>query len=246
MVEGRRRLALLEQALDPTTFRHLEEIDVSAGWRCLELGAGGGSVCEWLCDRVGDTGRVTAMDLDTRFLHAIPARNLEIREENVLDAELGAGQFDLVHTRWTLLHIGERDRVIPKLVASLKPGGVLFIEEADAHPLRTLDQTGFRDVSVRVFDVMAPRGASVDWAHTLPYTMSSFGLNDVRAESMYPYFTGCSPLAEFWKMSWQRIMDGEAAAGKDVSAWGRELAELEDAARVFVGPMTVSVRARKR
>jgi hypothetical protein len=48
MVEGRRRLALLEHWLDPSTLRRLDAIGVGAGCRCLELGAGGGSVCERL------------------------------------------------------------------------------------------------------------------------------------------------------------------------------------------------------
>ena len=245
MLEGRRRLALLEQQLDPATFRHLTEIGVGPGWKCLDLGAGGGSVCDWLCDRVGKTGRVTAMDLDTRFVAALPHANLESREENILDADIGEGTFDLVHTRWTLMHIAERDEVIPKLVSSLRPGGVLFLEEADALPVRMVDQTGFRAASLRVFEVIAPRGANVDWAHTLPFALARLGLHDMHAESLFPYFAGGSPLAEFWTISWQRVVDGAAAAGADVSEWSRELAELSDAKRVFVGPMTVSVWATK-
>ena len=70
MVEGRRRLSLLERWLDPSTLRHLDAIGVGAGWRCFELGAGGGSVCERLCERVGSAGRVCAMDLDARVSSA--------------------------------------------------------------------------------------------------------------------------------------------------------------------------------
>ena len=36
MIEGRRRLALLEHSLDPSTFRRLEAIGVAPGWRCLD------------------------------------------------------------------------------------------------------------------------------------------------------------------------------------------------------------------
>ena len=88
MVEGRRRLSLLETCLDPSTLRHLDAIGVRAGWHCFELGAGGGSICERLCERVGATGHVCAMDIDARFLRTLPYANLEAREENVLDAAL--------------------------------------------------------------------------------------------------------------------------------------------------------------
>ena len=62
------RLRLIEQASDPTTFAHLDRIGVGAGWRCLEVGAGGGSVAAWLGERVGPTGHVLALDLDLRHL----------------------------------------------------------------------------------------------------------------------------------------------------------------------------------
>jgi 2-polyprenyl-3-methyl-5-hydroxy-6-metoxy-1,4-benzoquinol methylase len=61
MDEGRRRLALLERSLDPGTFRCLETIGVREGWRCLDVGAGGGTNCEWLARRVGGTGSLSTL-----------------------------------------------------------------------------------------------------------------------------------------------------------------------------------------
>ena len=49
----RERLRLLEDSFDPGTFRWLDQLGVGSGWRCLEVGAGGGSVARWLADRVG-------------------------------------------------------------------------------------------------------------------------------------------------------------------------------------------------
>jgi hypothetical protein len=46
------RLGLLEAVLDPLTFARLSSLPVARGWRCLEVGAGRGSVTRWLCDRV--------------------------------------------------------------------------------------------------------------------------------------------------------------------------------------------------
>jgi len=245
MVEGRRRLALLEHALDPSTLRRLEAVGVAEGWRCLDVGAGGGTVCEWLCRRVGPTGRVTAMDLDARFLQALDHANLDVRQENVVDAELPTGAFDLVHARWTLMHIPERERVLEKLASCLALGGTLFLEEPDVISVRTLDRTGFRTLSLRVFDVIRQRGSDPDWAHDLPFKMASLGLGNVRAEGETPYFHGGSELAEFWRISWARVRDAVAASGVDVSQWNLELAELDDPARLFVGPMTLAVMATR-
>ena len=39
-----RRLQLVEAANDPTTIALLEETGIQAGWHCLELGTGAGSI----------------------------------------------------------------------------------------------------------------------------------------------------------------------------------------------------------
>jgi hypothetical protein len=41
-----RRLRLQANIWDPATIRHLEAIGVSEGWRCLEVGAGTGSIAQ--------------------------------------------------------------------------------------------------------------------------------------------------------------------------------------------------------
>ena len=58
----RERLAAIEAAANPFTIECLEKIAVGEGWRCLEIGAGAGSIAEWLCRRVGPNGKVVATD----------------------------------------------------------------------------------------------------------------------------------------------------------------------------------------
>ena len=64
------RLAGLEVALDPGTREHLIRLGAGPGVRCLEIGAGGGSVAFWLAERVAPGGTVVATDLDTGFLES--------------------------------------------------------------------------------------------------------------------------------------------------------------------------------
>src|SRR6266511_678340 len=70
--QERARLAGLSAQFDPVTVRHLATVGVAAGWHCLEVGAGAGSIARWLAAMVGSTGRVVATDLDTQFLDALP------------------------------------------------------------------------------------------------------------------------------------------------------------------------------
>ena len=56
------RLRLLQEYHDPLTIRQLDAIGAGAGWRCLDVGAGGGSVTQMLGERVSRTGSVLAVD----------------------------------------------------------------------------------------------------------------------------------------------------------------------------------------
>jgi 2-polyprenyl-3-methyl-5-hydroxy-6-metoxy-1,4-benzoquinol methylase len=124
------RLALLEQRYDGPTFRRLDAVGIAAGSRCLEVGAGRGSVARWLSAGVGATGHVVAADLDCRFLTGLPG-NVEVRTLDIRDAELEPASYDLVHCRGLLMHLADPVAALRTMLAALRPGGVLLAEEAD-------------------------------------------------------------------------------------------------------------------
>ncbi len=70
------RLTMIEAWLDPVTIRHPTARGVTNGWRCLEVGAGGGPIAAWLGAQVGAAGHVLAIDIDIRLLDAIDIPNL--------------------------------------------------------------------------------------------------------------------------------------------------------------------------
>jgi ubiquinone/menaquinone biosynthesis C-methylase UbiE len=135
------RLRLQARIFDPVTTRHLETIGVAAGWSCLEVGAGAGSVAQWLSKRVGPNGKVVATDIDLKFLDWISAPNLEVRRHDILRDDLEAGKYDLVHCRKLLMHLPEPEKALNKMVESVKPGGWLLVEEDDYGSILSLDVT---------------------------------------------------------------------------------------------------------
>jgi SAM-dependent methyltransferase len=123
------RLALLEQRFDSGTIRRLGDLGVRSGWRCLEVGAGHGSIARWLSDKVGPAGSVVAADIDTRFLTNL-AGNVDVRELDIRELELEQN-FDLVHCRALLMHLPDPADALARIVTALRPGGVLLAEEGD-------------------------------------------------------------------------------------------------------------------
>lgn len=116
------RLALLESSRDPGTMRQLEALGVGPGWRCLEVGAGRGSIARWLAEKVTPTGSVTAVDIDLRFLTDMP-HNVEVRALDIREDEVEAGAYDLVHCRALLMHLPDPAETLTKLATALRPGG---------------------------------------------------------------------------------------------------------------------------
>jgi hypothetical protein len=69
----------LDQAFDAVSIGHLQRLGVGTGARCLEIGAGSGSIARWLAGQVGPAGQVVATDLDARWFRHDGSPQLEIR-----------------------------------------------------------------------------------------------------------------------------------------------------------------------
>src|SRR5580704_16809319 len=80
--EEHARLDLLQQIFDPTTEKRLEL--VQPGWRCLEAGAGRGSIARYLSGKVGASGEVIAADIDLNPSEGITLPNGKFIKHNIL------------------------------------------------------------------------------------------------------------------------------------------------------------------
>ena len=127
------RLSLLERIFDPVSRRRREL--VQPGWRCLEVGAGRGSMAVWLAERVGENGQVVATDIDVTYLRWLDLPNLEVHQHNIFDDSLDAlrpGSFDLVCSRLMLFWLARKqEAAIRRMVECLRPGGWLIDEDGD-------------------------------------------------------------------------------------------------------------------
>jgi SAM-dependent methyltransferase len=206
---ARERLQLLEVCLDPITARNFDRVGVGAGWHCLEVGAGAGSVARMLSDRVGPTGRVLAVDLEPALLADLTAPNLEVRRLDVVADELPEAAFDLIHTRSVLLHIPQRDDVLAKLIRALRPGGVLLLEEVDVTPAFAVPDCQFLRTIQAAWYRLIEAGADIHWAGTVPSLLEPAGLVDVGSHRDLVTFTGASPMAEFHRITWAQLLESQ-------------------------------------
>ncbi|WP_083462327.1 methyltransferase domain-containing protein [Kitasatospora griseola] len=191
-VEAGERFVQLAELFDGVTRGHFDRLGVKEGSRCWEVGAGGTSVPEALAAAVGPTGHVLATDINPSWLTV--GNGYEVRQHDVAaDPAPEPGTFDLVHARLVLVHVPDRARALATMVAALRPGGWLLIEDADTalQPLACLDESGpaqrranrLRDA---VRELLARRGADLRYGRTLPRALREAGLVDVAAAGTFP------------------------------------------------------------
>ncbi|MGO1165166.1 MAG: class I SAM-dependent methyltransferase [Janibacter sp.] len=181
---GQQHVALLEHLFDPTTREALQEVGLRPGQRCLEVGAGGGSIARWMAEQVGPTGSVLAVDLETE--HVVEQPGVEVRRHDIRDGAPDDGPFDLIHARLVLPHLPERERILRDLVAALAPGGWLVLGEmTDRHP-EALAAPSSSDLALFSYmqhlsmDVVSPAsGLSFEWGVEAPGQMVAAGLVEI-------------------------------------------------------------------
>jgi len=187
------RLGALAELFDPVTFRHIDELGIAEGMRCWEVGAGGPSVPAWLASRVGPAGAVVATDIDVSWIKDIAGDRVEVLRHDVAADPPPPGGFDLVHARLVLVHVADRAEALRRMVQALRPGGVLFVEDADPglQPLLCLDESGPEQRLANRLrsgfrELMAARGADLSYGRTLPRLLREAGLQGVRADACFP------------------------------------------------------------
>jgi len=185
-----RLLDQLAEMLDPFTRRRLDpaldRVAGSGGARCLEVGAGAGTIAYWLANRVGASGEVVATDLDPSRIRAHP-RITALAHDIVTDPL--PGRFDLIHVRLVLAHLPERRQVLQHLVAALRPGGALLVEEFDASWDRCIlyspDPDGHRLFTAyhhALLAVLRSAGADPGWGRAAHHALQRAGLVAVETE----------------------------------------------------------------
>jgi SAM-dependent methyltransferase len=136
-IEGRERLRVLSRVMRPGTLSLFEHAGIGAGMRCLDVGCGGGDVAFDLASLVGLTGSVVGLDIDPVKIGLAQGdaeqgevANVEFRVGDLTDG-LGEEEYDVVYARFVLWTLPDPGRALQRMVAALKPGGRLVLEDID-------------------------------------------------------------------------------------------------------------------
>jgi SAM-dependent methyltransferase len=244
------RFDALAALFDGATQRHLKARGIGPGWRCLEVGAGGGSVARWMGDQVGPTGHVLATDLNLDYLERLQGGNLEVRRHNIVSDPLPEAAFDLAHARLVLVHLPEREAVIDRLIAALKPGGWLVAEEFDGSYVvadASLNPVeGATPLLAAIQQVLANHGGDVLFGRLLPGRLDAHGLEEVDAEGRVLALRGGSVGAGLHRTNARHTRNEIIESGiMTEDDFERELARLDDPDLIMPSPIMWTAWGRR-
>jgi ubiquinone/menaquinone biosynthesis C-methylase UbiE len=143
------------QPPDATAIRH----GIEPGMTVLDVGPGNGRYTIGAARRVGDTGKVFAVDIEPKMIERVEARaameglaNIEARVANVYDLPFEDSSFDLIYMITVISEIPDPIRAMKEFYRVLRADGTLVFSELLPDPdyplARTITlwggETGFR------------------------------------------------------------------------------------------------------
>jgi SAM-dependent methyltransferase len=242
----RARLAGIESLWETGTRALLAPL-VAAGARCLEVGAGGGATVAWLAERVGPEGHVLATDIDTRFVEPLTSGTVEVLEHDITAGPPREAAFDLVHARLVLEHLPAHEQALAHMVAAVRPGGWLVVEDYDwtgfgADPPDELGERAARGI----VGFMTAAGYDPVFGRRLVSLVGRQDVDELRGEGRMAVVDDSAPGFAFFRLSFAALRDA-AVAGGHMDAAGADAfaARLEGGGLRFLTPVVVAAVARR-
>jgi SAM-dependent methyltransferase len=168
----------------------LERLGLGPGWRCVDVGAGGGDVSVALASVVGHDGRVYAVDSDPLArdeVAAAAAAHSQVIAITQAGEDLQLPEpVDLAFCRFLLLHVVDPKVVLARMAGAVRPGGWVVVQE----PVTSAGRIDGRPLSM-------PDARHPDIGELLPALVRQVGLALVDAWAEAPAGAGPGPVAQY-------------------------------------------------
>ena len=170
----------------------LDRLGLREGWRCVDVGAGGGDVTVALARIVGRDGRVYAVDSDPLARDIVAQAAAAAAQAQVITLTQAGEDLtlpepvDLAFCRFVLLHVHDPVAVLKRMGTAVRPGGWVVAQE----PITSAGRIDGRPFSL-------PEARHPDVGAVLPALVRDAGLELVDAWAEAPAWVGPGPVADY-------------------------------------------------
>jgi len=168
----------------------LDRLGLREGWKCVDVGAGGGDVSVALAEIVGHDGRVYAVDSDPRARDEVAAAAAAHSQVIALtqpgEELLLPEPVDLAFCRFVLMHVIDPIVVLRRMGAAVRPLGWVVAQE----PVTSAGRVDGRAFSM-------PDARHPDVGARLPALVRDAGLEVVDAWAEAPAGAGPGPVRDY-------------------------------------------------
>jgi len=170
----------------------LDRLGLREGWRCVDVGAGGGDVTVALAEVVGRDGRVYAVDSDPAARDEVARSAAAGGQAQVVAITQAAEELllpepvDLAFCRFVLMHVHEPVAVLKRMGAAVRPNGWVVAQE----PVTSAGRVGGQPLSM-------PDARHPDVGALLPALVAQAGLDVVDAWAESQAGAGPGPVRDY-------------------------------------------------
>lgn len=170
----------------------LDRLGLAPGWRCADVGAGGGDVSVALAALVGPGGRIYAIDIDPARRDEVAEAAAQAGEAQVVAITQAAEELvlpelvDMAFCRFLLLHVIDPLTVLRRMASITRPGGWVVAQE----PITSAGRVAGRPLSM-------PDARHPDVGALLPSLARDAGLSLVDSWAESQAGAGPGPVSDY-------------------------------------------------
>ena len=232
-----------------------EPAGIVAGARVADVGCGPGAMLPALAAAVGPEGQVTAVDADpeavaaaTALVAAAGLGNVAVREGRADATGLAAGSLDVVMLRHVLAHNGgAEDVIVAHLASLLRPGGCLYLVDADLTAIRVIPEAEHPDLvelQERYLAFRASRGDDNAAGLLLAERLVRADLELVEFRGRYVIPELSSRLRSPGWAAREAMVAAGMASAEDLRRWERAFEATAQRPATFFAPMFTAIGRR--
>lgn len=195
--EDAERLSLQHEIFSKGTSNFLRRLNVCKGMNVLVVGCGGGDETIMIAKIVGETGRVTGIDINAEQIKVAQGRldrekinNVSLINMPLEHLNTNKKEYDLVFCRMVLVHIKNPQNAIRIMYNSVKKGGTLACEEPDINSCFTIPKSKAFDMHIKLLsDFLIMNGCDPDLGSNLYNIMLKLHATNIDINISQPVIT---------------------------------------------------------